>query len=96
MGAHGPRVPALLRLLERSGEVVAVESDRYYAREAVDALIEQLRRSTSGDREYTPAELRDVLGDSRKYLIPFLEFCDRSGVTTRRETGRLVVGAQGA
>jgi hypothetical protein len=38
--------------------------------------------------EYGPSQLRDVLGFSRKYLIPFLEYCDRAGVTERRGDGR--------
>jgi len=43
-------------------------------------------------REYSPAELRDVIGLSRKFLIPFLEYCDRHGVTERRPTGRVLHG----
>lgn len=93
--AHGALVPPLLRLLERSGEVVAVEGDRYYAREVVVGLIDQLRQASRDGVEYSPAELRDLLGVSRKYLIPFLEFCDRTGVTRRRERGRVVLGARG-
>jgi selenocysteine-specific elongation SelB-like protein len=42
-------------------------------------------------REYSPAELREMLGLSRKYLIPFLEFCDRKRITERRATGRVRV-----
>jgi len=45
-----------------------------------------------GGREYTPGELRDVIGLSRKYLIPFLEYCDRRGITERRSTGRVLHG----
>jgi selenocysteine-specific elongation factor len=92
---HGPAVPSLLRLLERSGALVAVEPDRYYATEAVAGLVEALRAWALEERDYSPAELRDVLGVSRKYLIPFLEFCDRTGVTQRRAGGRTVVGARG-
>jgi hypothetical protein len=40
-------------------------------------------------REYSPAELRELLGLSRKFLIPFLEYCDRVGYTVRGVTGRL-------
>jgi selenocysteine-specific elongation factor len=43
-------------------------------------------------REYGPAELRDLVGLSRKYLIPFLEYCDRTGITARKATGRVRVG----
>jgi hypothetical protein len=67
-----------------------VEHERWYAREAVHDLVEALRDHAQPDREYTPAELRDVLGFSRKFLIPFLEFCDRMGITERRPAGRRV------
>jgi len=40
------------------------------------------------DADYGPAELREFLGLTRKFLIPFLEYCDREGFTTRNELGR--------
>ena len=85
---YGSSVPALLHYLERQGRVVQVETDRYYDRGAVDGLLAKLRAELVPGRVYVPAQLRDVLGFSRKYLIPFLEFCDRIGVTERREEGR--------
>jgi selenocysteine-specific elongation factor len=85
---YGSSVPSLLNFLERQGRVVQVEADRYYDRSAVDALVTKLRTGLASGRIYTPAELRDLLGFSRKYLIPFLEYCDRSGVTERRGEGR--------
>jgi selenocysteine-specific elongation factor len=85
---YGNSVPALLHYLERQGRVVQVETDRYYDRAAVDALLAKLRGELVPGRVYVPAQFRDVLGFSRKYLIPFLEFCDRIGVTERREEGR--------
>ena len=90
---HGPSVAPLLRMLEREGVIVAVESDRYYSREAVDELVARLRGGMAPGREYTPSELRDVIGLSRKFLIPFLEYCDRHGITERRSSGRVIHGA---
>jgi selenocysteine-specific elongation factor len=87
---YGSSVPALLHFLERQGRIVQVETDRYYDRSAVDALIAKLRGKLVTGHVYVPAELRDVLGFSRKYLIPFLEFCDRVGVTERRGEGRIL------
>ena len=87
---YGSSVPALLHFLERQGRIVQVETDRYYDRSAVDALIAKLRGELEPARIYVPAQLRDVLGFSRKYLIPFLEFCDRTGVTERRGEGRIL------
>jgi len=90
VAAHGPGIPALLRLLERDGRAVQVEVERYYAPEAVEELLLALRRGMAPGRVYGPAELRDVLGVSRKYLIPFLEFTDRRKVTERRAEGRII------
>ena len=87
---YGSSVHSLLHYLERQGRIVQVETDRYYDRGAVDALLAKLRVELVPGRVYVPAQLRDVLGFSRKYLIPFLEFCDRIGVTERREAGRIL------
>jgi selenocysteine-specific elongation factor len=89
---YGPVVTALIRLLEREGMVVAVEPDRYYEAEALAALIGRLRDGMAPGREYSPSELRDVIGLSRKFLIPFLEYCDRRSITERRSTGRVLHG----
>lgn len=86
----GGSTSALLRRLEREGDVERVADDRYYGREAVAGMVEALRTSLQPGRVYSPSELKEVLGVSRKYLIPFLEFCDRKGVTERRDQGRAV------
>ena len=79
----------ILRLLERDRLIVGVEAGRFYSAESVDSLIRRLRDGMTEGREYSPSELREVLGLSRKYLIPFLEFCDRKRITERRATGRV-------
>jgi selenocysteine-specific elongation factor len=78
--------------MEREREVVAVEADRWFARPAVEEMIGRLRAGMTPGREHTPAELRDMLGSSRKYLIPFLEYCDRHHITERRSSGRVLLG----
>ncbi|HEX7021107.1 MAG TPA: selenocysteine-specific translation elongation factor [Gemmatimonadaceae bacterium] len=79
----------VLRFLERQQRVVQVEHGRFYESAALDRLIEKLKKGMTGGREFTPAELRDVLGFSRKFLIPVLEYCDRRGLTQRGATGRV-------
>jgi len=85
---YGGSVPGLLRFLERQGRIVQVETDRYYDRSVLEAMIARLREALVPGTVYVPAQLRDVLGFSRKFLIPFLEYCDRSGITERRGDGR--------
>ena len=85
---HRDPVP-ILRILERERLVVAVEPGRFYAVEEVERLVTRLCDGMTEGREYSPSELREVLGLSRKYLIPFLEYCDRKRITERRATGRV-------
>ena len=53
-------------------------------------MIGVLREQLEPGKVYVPAQLRVVLDLSRKYLIPFLEFCDRKGITERRGEGRVL------
>jgi selenocysteine-specific elongation factor len=53
-------------------------------------MIGVLREQLAAGKVYVPAQLRDMLGLSRKFLIPFLEFCDRKGITERRGEGRVL------
>ena len=87
---YGSSVPALLRFVERQGRIVQVETDRYYDRSALEGMIDKLRGALVPGKVYVPAQLREILGFSRKYLIPFLEFCDRTGLTERRGDGRTI------
>ena len=91
----GAAVLPLLRMLERAGEAVPVERHRYYAATAVREMLGTLAEGMRDGREYSPAELRDALGLSRKFLIPFLEYCDRSGFTERRPGGRVLAPRPG-
>jgi selenocysteine-specific elongation factor len=88
----GPRVADILRFLERRGDVVQIADGRYYVADAVRELVDMLRGRMEPGRAYGPAEIRDMLGSSRKYLIPFLEYCDRIGVTRREAEGRVWSG----
>jgi selenocysteine-specific elongation factor len=85
--ADDPEV--LLRYLERQGDVVQVEQGRYYSTNQLKAVLARIRHSMTGGIELNPSQLREVLGLSRKYLIPLLEYCDRLGYTNRTGTGRV-------
>jgi selenocysteine-specific elongation factor len=75
-------VAAILRLAAQAGRVEAVERERYYARQALERFTATLadigRSSLIG-----PAEIRDRLGISRKFMIPLLEWADAKGITER-------------
>ena len=73
----------LLGVLEREGRVVRVAPDLYFAREAIGRGIHLLREYCASHGEITAASFRDLIGASRKYTIPLLQYYDRTGVTLR-------------
>ena len=85
----GPALGNVMRFLERTGAVIQVEPGRYYTKESLAAVLDRLKAAMPERREYTPAELREALGTSRKFLIPLLEYCDRQALTIRGEAGRI-------
>ena len=74
---------ALARALVREGAVVEVDGI-YFAAAAIDAartlVIDALRDRGS----LTIADARDVLGSTRKYVVPIMGQLDSEGVTRRR------------
>jgi selenocysteine-specific elongation factor len=85
-----PSVPALLAHLAREGAVERVDQERYAVKQALEdfrrAVEETLRELGSA----TPAQFRDRLGLTRKYLIPLLEWADRRGITSRQGDTRVL------
>lgn len=80
----------VLRYLEQEGQVVRLGDPLVAAESVVRGLVEQLRSVMEAGRGYSPAELRDALGISRKTLIPLLQYCDRVQVTERRGSDRVL------
>jgi selenocysteine-specific elongation factor len=88
MASAAMELAAICRMLTREGSLVAVESNRHYSSESVAELTRRLSAGMTADADYGPAELREFLGLTRKFLIPFLEYCDREGYTVRNDVGR--------
>jgi len=88
----GPETPDLLRLAADNGSLVQVEANRYYAGTHLEQIIGKIRESFPPDVALTAADLREKLGLSRKYLIPLLEHCDRTGRTVRQGDKRVWAG----
>ena len=92
----GSQTVPLLRHLEREQRVVQVEDSRFYTPTAVRELLGRLEGAMAGKGELAPTDLREALGFSRKFLIPFLEYCDRRGYTARQGSGRVWRGHKNA
>ena len=58
--------------------------------EALDGAARRIAEELGGRSELGPSEFRDVLGVTRKHLIPLLNYFDGLGVTIRHPDGREV------
>jgi selenocysteine-specific elongation factor len=77
------RLNEVIRLLEREGAVIRVTTDMYFLASSIEQLRATLRKFLSEKGEMTAASFRDLIGSSRKYTIPLLEYFDRDGLTIR-------------
>lgn len=80
-----------LRFAAQQGRVIAVESDRYFSVASLNHFRDTIMELAI-HKPVTPMMLREKLGLSRKYLIPLLEWSDRSGITRRVGDARVLVG----
>jgi len=82
-GIERAKLHEVIRVMERDRAVVRVASDLYFLGDCVDKVKGALYKYLSEKSEITPASFRDLLGSSRKYTIPLLEYFDREGITVR-------------
>lgn len=75
---------ALIRGLTRSGQLVSVSADFTYLPETLEGLRSLVRQRIASAGPFTVAEFRDLVGASRKYVVPLLEFFDQTGFTRRQ------------
>src|SRR5207302_4090957 len=73
--------PALLQYLVVDGRVVRVNEDTAFARSAYADAVRRLRPHLIEHRTLTVAAARDVLGSSRRYVLPLLEWLDSQKIT---------------
>jgi selenocysteine-specific elongation factor len=73
--------PALDTLLA-TGEFVRV-GDHLYRGAQMREIRARLERTLRAEQRMTAARFRDVVGTSRKYIVPLLEHFDSAGITVR-------------
>jgi selenocysteine-specific elongation factor len=83
LGLNRGKLTEIVRLLEREGSVVRVTADMYFLASSIDQLRNTLRKFLLERGEMNAASFRDLIGSTRKYTIPLLEYFDRDGLTIR-------------
>ena len=85
-----PLTPALLQYLVADGRIVRVNEDTVFARSAYDEAVSLLRAHLAEHRTLTVAAARDLLGSSRRYVLPLLEWMDAQKITRRVGDDRIL------
>ncbi|NLO89768.1 MAG: selenocysteine-specific translation elongation factor [Clostridia bacterium] len=73
----------ILNYLERKGKAVRASEDICFHREAVERAKKIIKGHFKSHDTMSVGQARDLLGSSRKYVIPLLEHLDREGFTRR-------------
>lgn len=79
-----------LRFLIEQGEIIEVSSEIILLREAAEEMRDAVVEFLAKHRSATASQLRQKIGTSRRVIIPFLEYLDRSGVTERVSDQRVL------
>lgn len=73
----------LLKIMASEGGLVRINDTLYLSSASYTKMINSLKVFFKTKPELTVGEFRDILGTSRKYALPFLEYLDSNKITLR-------------
>jgi len=91
-GIRGDEEHELFQVLVQGGRLVRVKESLFFHARALDAIQAKLVAMLRERKEIGPGDIKDLLGISRKYAIPLLEFFDQRRVTARVGERRVLRG----
>jgi selenocysteine-specific elongation factor len=92
IGVAGNEEHELFQLLVEGRKLVRVRESLFFHAKALDAIQDKLVAMLRERKEIGPGDIKDLLGISRKYAIPLLEFFDARRVTARVGERRVLRG----
>jgi selenocysteine-specific elongation factor len=92
-GLTGDEEHELFQVLVEARTLVRVKESLYFHARALEAIQDKLVALLRERKEIGPGDVKDLLGISRKYAIPLLEFFDARRVTARVGERRVLRGA---
>ena len=78
---------SLLDQLKKNNEAAVLDGTFVLSASLLPPLLERLRGIAGG---FTLAQVRDITGSSRKYVLPILEYLDGKGITRRVGEKRII------
>ena len=96
-GGNAANLKDLFDLCLAEGLLVPIANDLYLHSDAEAEMRRRVRdKLSSSSSGLTVAEIRDLLGTTRKYAVPLCEYLDRIGVTRRKGDLRFLPGEPSA
>ena len=91
MHAPAKEITAMLGLLVREGLLFKVAEDLYFEAKAMEELIKKtIALAAKNNAEITLAGFKEATGLTRKFMIPLLEYFDKTKLTMRVGDKRLL------
>jgi selenocysteine-specific elongation factor len=90
-GGHAGNLKDLLDVCVAEGFLVPITEDIYLHSETEVEMRRLITEKLAAGAGLTVAEIRDLLGTTRKYAVPLCEYLDRVGVTRREGDLRYLV-----
>ena len=91
LGLNRQKAWKILRLMIQDGTLAKVSEDLIVDRGVIDEVVKKLRARKASSPSLGVGEFKDLVGVSRKYAIPLLEYLDRARVTRRVGDSRKIV-----
>lgn len=88
------KVKKVLDFMLEKGDIVRIGDNTYIHRESLDEARVAIRSHFQSRSELSPADMKNLIGASRKFAIPLMEHFDREGLTVRKGNVRVPVKRQ--
>ncbi|MBW2631108.1 MAG: selenocysteine-specific translation elongation factor [Deltaproteobacteria bacterium] len=83
-------VTDILAVMINTKALVRVNEDLYFYKESIDRLKKDYRELLIRDGKASPASFKEMTGLSRKFIIPLMEFFDKTKLTIRVKDHRIL------
>jgi selenocysteine-specific elongation factor len=90
-GGNAASLKDLFEVCVAEGQLVPIADDLYLHSDAEAEMRRVVTEKLASGAGLTVAEIRDLLGTTRKYAVPLCEYLDRAGVTRREGDLRVAV-----
>jgi selenocysteine-specific elongation factor len=91
LGVKGTEKHELFQVLVSDGRLLRVKESLFFHAAALQDIRDKVVAHLREKKEIGPADVKDLLGVSRKYAIPLMEYFDSQRVTVRQGERRVLV-----